>query len=93
MWVFILGNNSLKPVCVSHMTTWKYLRQLTQEAKYLDVVRQGHWLWVYDNLNLLKSIRHEQEGNHTSCVIIHALYTFMYTRNYLNRPSVSNDEP
>ena len=73
-------------VCVSHMTAWKYLRQLTQEAKYLDVVRQGHWLWVYDNLNLLKS-------NHTSCVITHALYTFMYTRNYLNRPSVSNDEP
>lgn len=50
-------------VCVSYVTAWKYLRQLTEEAQYLHTVRQGHWLWVYDNLNLLKSVRHEREGN------------------------------
>ena len=26
--------------------------------------RQGHWLLVYDNLNLLRSVRHEREGNY-----------------------------
>ena len=50
-------------VCVSYVTAWKYLRQLTLEARYLEVVRHGHWLWVYDNLNLLRSVRHEREGN------------------------------
>ena len=60
-------------VCVSYMTAWKYLRQLTQEARYLDTVREGHWLWVYDNLNLLRSVRHEREGTtmHT-CVYVYA---------------------
>ena len=48
--------------CVSYTTAWKYLKQLTQEARYLEVVREGHWQWVYDNLNYLLSIRHEREG-------------------------------
>ena len=49
-------------ICVSYTTAWKYLRQLTEEAKYLDKVRDGHWIWIYDNLNLLQSARHEREG-------------------------------
>ena len=49
-------------VCVSYNTAWKYLKHLTQEAKYLEVVRDGHWLWVYDYLNALQSVRHEREG-------------------------------
>ena len=51
--------------CVSYTTAWKYLKQLTQEARYLEVVREGHWQWVYDNLNYLLSIRHEREGRYT----------------------------
>ena len=53
--------------CVSYTTVWKHLKQLTQEARYLylEVVREGHWQWVYDNLNYLLSIRHEREGRYT----------------------------
>ena len=54
--------------CVSYTTAWKYLKQLTQEARYLEVVREGHW--VYDNLNYLLSIRHEREGRYTLLYII-----------------------
>ena len=50
-------------VCVSYNTAWKYLKQLTQEARYLEVVRDGHWQWVYDNLNALQSVQHEREGS------------------------------
>ena len=49
-------------VCTSYNTMWKYLKQLTNEARYLEMIRSGHWLWVYDNLNLMQSIRHEREG-------------------------------
>ena len=54
--------------CVSYTTAWKYLKQLTQEARYLDAVREGHWQWVYDNLNYLSSIRHEREGSYIHSV-------------------------
>ena len=47
---------------MSYVTAWRYLRQLPMDAKYLEVVQHEHWLWVYDNLNLLKGIRHECEG-------------------------------
>ena len=49
-------------ICLSYMATWDYLRQLTVEAKYLEAIRDGHWLWVYDNLNIHQSVRHEREG-------------------------------
>ena len=26
---------------------WDYLGQWTAEAEYLEVIRSGHWLWVY----------------------------------------------
>ena len=54
--------------CVSYTTAWKYLKQLTQEARYLDAVREGHWQWVYDDLNYLLSIWHEREGSYIHSV-------------------------
>ena len=50
-------------VCMSYRTSWEYLQKLTNEAEYLKVVRSGHWLWVYDNVNLHLKVRHEREGN------------------------------
>ena len=35
-------------VCVSYQAAWDYLRQLTAEARYREVVTVGHWLWVND---------------------------------------------
>ena len=49
-------------VCVSYTTAWKYLRQLTIESRYLDIVQDGHWIWAYDNLNI--RVRHERDGNY-----------------------------
>ena len=49
-------------VSVSYDTAWNALRHLTAEARCLEVVRSGHWLWVYDNLNI-RVVRHERKGN------------------------------
>ena len=56
-------------VCVSYSGVWKYLKQLTTEARFLDIVRDGHWQWVYDNLNYLQHIHHEHEGRYTILVL------------------------
>ena len=56
-------------MCVSYSGAWKYLKQLTTEARFLDVVRDGHWQWVYDNLNYLMHIRHERQGRYTTLVL------------------------
>ena len=50
--------------CVSYATAWKYLRQLTSEAMYLDHIREGHWMWAYDNLNIYQRVRHERYGKY-----------------------------
>ena len=42
--------------------TWNYLRLLTTQSQYADVVRSGHWMWVYDNLNIHYRVRHERTG-------------------------------
>ena len=47
---------------MSYTATWDYLRQLTIDANYLEVIRTGHWLWIYDNLNIHLTVRHEREG-------------------------------
>ena len=47
---------------MSYWATWGYLRQLTAEAKYLEAVKAGRWLWVYDNLNVHQTVCHEREG-------------------------------
>lgn len=49
-------------VCVSYATAWKYLRQITTESMYLELVREGHWVWAYDNLNVHQRVRHERDG-------------------------------
>ena len=49
-------------VCISYNRAWQYLRQLTTEARYLEVVTGGHWIWVYDNVNIHQKVRHEREG-------------------------------
>ena len=50
-------------ICLSYTTTWKYLLQLTEEAQYTEQVRSGHWLWVFDYVNLHQKVRHERQGN------------------------------
>ena len=58
-------------VCTSYVTAWKYLKQLTQESMYLEIIREGCWLWIYDNLNLHQKIRHERLGTcNQQCALI-----------------------
>ena len=47
-----------------------YLRRLTDEAQYLEIVKQGHWMWAYDNINIHMRARHERQGlfNSTNAV-------------------------
>ncbi len=49
-------------VCMSYGSTWSYLLKLTEDAQYTQRVQDGHWIWVYDNLNLHQVVRHEREG-------------------------------
>ena len=49
-------------ICMSHTSAWNYLLKLTTDAKYKQKVQEGHWLWVYDNLNLHQKVRHERQG-------------------------------
>ena len=39
--------------------------RLTTEAKYLQQVQHGKWIWVYDNLNYHQIVRHERLVAHT----------------------------
>ena len=58
-------------LCTSNATAWKYLKQLTQESMYLEIIREGCWLWIYDNLNLHQKIRHERLGTcNEQCALI-----------------------
>ena len=50
-------------VCLSYTSTWSYFMKLTDDAKYTECVQQGHWIWIYDNLNLHQSVIHERQGN------------------------------
>ena len=36
--------------------------KLTHDAKYTECVQQGHWIWIYDNLNVNQTVRHERQG-------------------------------
>ena len=58
-------------VCVSYQGAWMYL---TTESKCLEFVQSGHWLWVYDNLNLHQKVRHEREGMLGYMYNMHMLY-------------------
>ena len=47
---------------MSYDRTWYYLQRLTNEAQYLEIVKQGHWMWAYDNINIHMRARHERQG-------------------------------
>ena len=47
---------------MSYDRTWDYLQRLTNEAQYLKIVKQGHWMWAYDNINIHMRARHERQG-------------------------------
>ena len=49
-------------ICLSYEATWQYLKQLTREANFTEMVKCGHWIWVYDNLNFCQAVRHECSG-------------------------------
>ena len=49
-------------VCASYMCAWKYLRKLTEEARYHQLIQSGHWTWSFDNVNLQQKVKHEREG-------------------------------
>ena len=49
-------------VCHSYDATWQCLRQLTSEARFLEVIKLDHWIWIYNNLNFKQSICHERSG-------------------------------
>ena len=34
--------------CTSYTTAWKYLKHLTQESKYLEIIREGYCLRKFD---------------------------------------------
>ena len=49
-------------ISLSYTITCDYLQQLTTQARYLECVQDGHWQWVYDNVNIWQAVRHEREG-------------------------------
>ena len=60
---------------MSYQRSWEYLRQLTAEAELLQVVQNGHWLWVYDNVNLHQTVRHEREGINIRTIEVYTITT------------------
>ena len=67
-------------VCLSYDATWQCLRRLTSEARFLEIIKHDHWIWIYDNLNFKMSIRHERSGMqvHTCTYISLLKHTFIY---------------
>ena len=57
-------------VCVSYTSAWKYALQLSADAHYTELIRTGHWIWVYDNVNFCRQVRHEREGS-TCTYLLH----------------------
>ena len=49
-------------VCMSYDRTWYYLQRLTNEARYLEIVKQDHWTWAYNNINIYMQACHERKG-------------------------------
>ena len=65
----ILNHSS---VCMSY--TWRHLKDLTQEANFLQRVQSGKWVRVYDNLNI-----HQRFAMNTMVCI----YAYMHIYNIL----------
>ena len=64
-------------VCMSYEATWQHIQQLIFEAGYADVVKQGSWTWIYDNLNLMRKVRHERSGSYGLTIILHTSTYFL----------------
>ena len=47
---------------MSYNATWDLLLALTQQANLLSKIQGGHWIWVYDSLNIHSPTRHERQG-------------------------------
>ena len=45
------------------------LNKLTTQARYMEVIRSGHWQWVFDNVNMHQRVRHEREGMYRASYI------------------------
>lgn len=71
-------------ICLSYTSAWKHLRELTAEAKYQEVVKTGHWLWVYDNLNVHQKVRHERLGGQFLHVLKFAWNMVTVERNVIS---------
>ena len=57
-------------MCMSYDMSWVHLKRLTEEAAYMECVKQGRWLWVYDNFNIHQTIQHERQGICNSSIIL-----------------------
>lgn len=64
-------------ICMLAVQTWNYLRQLSAEARYLEVIKSGRWIWVYDNLNIHKAVRHERQGM-GMCSLAPSIFTAVF---------------
>ena len=60
--------------------------RLVTEAQYLEKVKMGKWIWVYDNLNYYRWVRHERKGNCAMYISphvhAHMIYMYMYMYFY-----------
>ena len=83
-----LGPDSPQPCWSLHVLSndVELLRLLTTQSQYADVVRSGHWMWVYDNLNIHQRVRHERTGERSiadsnSHIHVHVrIYIYMYIK-------------
>lgn len=80
---------------MSYDSTWNYLRLLTTQAQYTDMVRTEHWIWVYDNLNIHQRVRHERTGkgdNKSFFMCISIKFTYSVYRSPLRnaQPNISH---
>ena len=50
---------------MSYDMTWVYLKRMIMEENYVQRVKEGRWLWIYDNFNMHKATRHEREGKYS----------------------------
>ena len=79
-------------VCMSYYSTWEYLRLLTTQAWYTDVVRSGHWMWVYDNINIHQHVCHERIGEESVHICTYSPWTLHVSTFIVSRTSLQHAE-
>ena len=45
-------------VCLSYDATLIHMKKMVDKEDYITQVRQGRWLWVYDNFKMHQAIHH-----------------------------------